>query len=70
MPCDYVRNFDELKEYQKFPSLNNTDEERARNQLNKVKGYIVLYPSRFLHSQDLTPPFGTKEKLLPTVLWT
>jgi hypothetical protein len=48
-------------------SISNSDEARA--QLLNIKGYIVLYPSHFLESEDLTPPLLTKEKFLPTSLW-
>ncbi len=70
IPCDFVSNFDELKEYNKTPGLNSTDSTKARAELNKIKGFVVLYPNRFLSQQDLTPPLGTKENLLPTRLWT
>lgn len=70
IPCDYVSNFEQLKEYNKQPGLNQTDKPKAKAELNKIKGYIVLYPNQFLSRQDLTPPLGTKEKLLPNKLWT
>jgi len=70
IPCDYVSNFEQLREYQKLACLNQTDTNKAREELKKIKGYIVLYPNRFLAHQDLTPPLGTKEKLLPNSLWT
>jgi arylamine N-acetyltransferase len=65
-----VQNFEQLREYQKLNCFNriNTDEE-TKKQLNKIKGYIVLYPKRFLCFENLTPPMGSKEKLLPTNLW-
>jgi hypothetical protein len=65
-----VNNFEQLKDYQKQTSLSQTSPNDARRELGKIKGYLVLYPSRFLYHQDLTPPLGTKEKLLPTTLWT
>jgi len=70
VPCDMVSSFDQLKEYQKQPCLSQTNLVEAQNELNKIKGYVVLYPNRFLCNEDLTPPLGTKEKLLPTILWT
>lgn len=70
IPCDYVSNFEQLREYQKMACLSQTDQAKARDELKKIKGYIVLYPYRFLVHQDLTPPLGTKEKLLPNILWT
>lgn len=70
IPCDYVRNFEQLRECQKTVGLIQTDVNKAREELRKVKGYLVIYPYRFLANQDLTPPLGTKEKLLPNILWT
>lgn len=70
LPCDLVSNFEQLKEYNKLSGLSQTDAVKAKSELNKIKGFIVLYPYRFLNQQDLTPPLGTKEKLLPTRLWT
>jgi hypothetical protein len=70
VPCDYVSNFTQLKEYQKMSCLSQTSVTEARLELAKVKGYLVLYPMRFLCKEDLTPPLGSKEKLLPSVLWT
>lgn len=70
IPCDYVSTFDQLKEYNKLMGLNQTDIQKARSEMSKIKGYIVLYPYRFLNKQDLTPPLGAKEYLLPSRLWT
>ena len=70
IPCDYVSTFEQLKDYNKLLGLNRTDVDKAKHELNKIKGYIVLYPNRFLRQQDLTPPLGTKEKLMPAKLWT
>ena len=71
MPCDYVQNFEQLREYQKTCSFNRikNDDEETRKQLNKIKGYVVLYPKSFLCFEKLTPPIGSKEKLLPINLW-
>lgn len=70
IPCDYVSNFEQLKEYQKTKCLNQTDALKAKAEISKVRGFLVIYPSQFLSKQDLTPPLGTKENLLPKSLWT
>jgi len=38
--------------------------------LKKVKGYLVLLPLLFLAEENLTPAAGTREALVPKVLWT
>ncbi|RNA10079.1 phospholipase D2 isoform X1 [Brachionus plicatilis] len=70
IPCDYVSNFQQLKEYQKQSCLNQKNQTEAKLELSKIKGYIVLYPYRFLCFEDLTPQLGTKEKLVPSSLFT
>jgi phospholipase D1/2 len=72
IPSDYINTFSQLKEYQKASvnRLSNTNEIEARKELSKIKGFIVLYPFRFLCNEDLTPPIGSKEILLPTALFT
>ena len=70
IPCDHVQTFEQLKEYQKSSCLNQTNALEAKLQLAKTKGYIVLYPKKFLCFEKLTPSIGTKEKLLPMTLWT
>ena len=70
IPCDRVQNFEQLKEYQKVKSLSQTNQIEAKSELVLVKGFIVLYPKRFLCFEKLTPSIGTKENLLPITLWT
>ncbi|CAF0944765.1 unnamed protein product, partial [Brachionus calyciflorus] len=70
VPCDYVSNFQQLKEYQKQSCLNQKNQIEAKIELAKIKGYIVLYPFRFLCFEDLTPQLGTKEQLMPASLFT
>lgn len=70
IPCDHVQNFEQLKEYQKQKCLNQQNPSEAKIELSKTKGYIVLYPKKFLCFEKLTPSIGTKENLLPTSLWT
>jgi phosphatidylserine/phosphatidylglycerophosphate/cardiolipin synthase-like enzyme len=72
IPSNYVNTFQQLKDYQKTAPLSQRDEqsEVARAELAKIKGYIVLYPNRFLCNEHLKPPLGSKEKLMPSMLWT
>jgi phosphatidylserine/phosphatidylglycerophosphate/cardiolipin synthase-like enzyme len=70
IPCDRVHTFEQLKEYQKVKWLNKDNQAEAKCELGQIKGFIVLYPKKFLCFEKLTPSIGTKEKLLPTTLWT
>jgi phospholipase D1/2 len=70
IPCDHVQNFEQLKVYQKGKCLNQQNAIEAKSELSTIKGYIVLYPKKFLCFEKLTPSIGTKENLLPTSLWT
>lgn len=69
IPCDTIKSFEKLKEHKRLISMSISNPEEAKAELLKIKGYIVLYPSRFLEFEDLTPPLLTKEKLMPTSLW-
>lgn len=70
LPSDHVLTFDDLRRYTKEPSLSDTDEEEARKLLENVRGHVVLIPLLFLEKETLTPSTGSKEALLPTILWT
>lgn len=70
IPSDLVSNFQQLKEYQRMSCLSQTSVTEARLELSKIRGYLVLYPTRFLCFEDLLPPLGSKEKLLPSSLFT
>ncbi|GAB1606903.1 phospholipase D1-like [Argonauta hians] len=70
VPNDRISTFDELKKYNKKSALAEDDPEKAREMLKNIQGHLVLIPLTFLSNENLTPPPGAKEALLPTVLWT
>ncbi|KAK2179081.1 hypothetical protein NP493_515g01012 [Ridgeia piscesae] len=72
IPSDKVHNFHELRHQQKIEPLHKTCPTEARRLLTKVKGHLVLLPLRFLYREHLQPAigFGTKEALVPTMIWT
>jgi len=70
VPTDQVKSFAQLREYLNKPKLVHTDPQEARKCLEKVRGHLVLMPLNFLENEDLTPAWGTGEKLMPSSLWT
>ncbi|KAI0220872.1 Phospholipase D1 [Lamellibrachia satsuma] len=72
IPSDKIHNFHELHQQQKIEPLSHTCPTEAQRLLMKVKGHLVLLPLRFLCNENLQPAigFGTKEALVPSVIWT
>ncbi|XP_075727870.1 phospholipase D isoform X2 [Rhipicephalus microplus] len=70
IPSDSVRTFAGLREFTAIPGLAETDPDQARNELREVRGHLVDMPMDFLAEESLTPAAGTKEALMPIVLWT
>ena len=60
----------ELREHHNRPVMATTKPADAKLLLQKVKGHLVLLPLQFLAAENLTPAAGTKEALVPKVLWT
>ena len=70
VPTDEVKTFAQLKEYLNRPKLANTNVAEAKKCLEKIRGHVVLQSLYFLQDEDLTPAWGTGEKLMPATLWT
>ncbi|KAL5010636.1 hypothetical protein ScPMuIL_012941 [Solemya velum] len=70
VPTDLARSFDELEDYQATPALVETNPMKAREELSKVKGYVVLMPLHFLEQESNILPAMKAEMLLPTITWT
>jgi len=70
IPADEMQTLRQLREHQNRPSMATTKPEDALVYLQKVKGHLVLLPLLFLAGEDLTPAAGTREALVPKVLWT
>ncbi|KAF3845206.1 hypothetical protein F7725_008369 [Dissostichus mawsoni] len=70
LPSSLVRNMSELEQYQSKPGLAQSDPARAKEELRKIRGFLVQFPLDFLSEQNLMPSVGTKEAMVPTEIWT
>ncbi|KAK1894191.1 Phospholipase D1 [Dissostichus eleginoides] len=70
LPSSLVRNMSELEQYQSKPGLAQSDTARAKEELRKIRGFLVQFPLDFLSEQNLMPSVGTKEAMVPMEIWT
>ncbi|KAK0132013.1 Phospholipase D1 [Merluccius polli] len=70
LPTSLVRNMSELEQYRVKAGLAQTDPTRAREELRKIRGFLVQFPLDFLSEENLMPSVGTKEAMVPTEIWT
>ncbi|CDQ84049.1 unnamed protein product [Oncorhynchus mykiss] len=70
LPSSDVRNILELEGYLAKPGLEREDSARAHEELKKIRGFLVQFPLYFLSEQNLLPPIGSKESMVPMEVWT
>ncbi|XP_063062695.1 phospholipase D1 [Engraulis encrasicolus] len=70
LPSSDVRNISELEGYLAKPGLEKEDPLRAQEELRKIRGFLVQFPLQFLSEQNLLPPIGSKEAMVPMEVWT
>ncbi|KAG7525172.1 phospholipase D1-like [Solea senegalensis] len=70
LPSSDVRNILELEGFLAKAGLDKEDPVRAREELKKIRGFLVQFPLQFLCEQNLLPPIGSKEAMAPMELWT
>ncbi|KAK3096680.1 hypothetical protein FSP39_002327 [Pinctada imbricata] len=70
VPNDLVKTFAELKAFTRRKNMAETDPARARAELKKVKGHVVLLPLYFLEDESSIIPTHGKESFLPNSVWT
>lgn len=70
LPSSDVRNILELEGYLAKLGLDKEDPARAREELKKIRGFVVQFPLQFLADQNLLPPIGSKEAMVPMEVWT
>ncbi|XP_047468224.1 phospholipase D1 isoform X2 [Mugil cephalus] len=70
LPSSDVRNITELEGYLAKPGLDKEDPARAHEELKKIRGFLVQFPLQFLCEQNLLPPIGSKEAMVPMEVWT
>lgn len=70
LPSSDVRNILELEGYLAKEGLDKEDPARALEELKKIRGFLVQFPLQFLCEQNLLPPIGSKEAMVPMEVWT
>ncbi|XP_041670061.1 phospholipase D1 isoform X1 [Cheilinus undulatus] len=70
LPSSDVRNIFELEGYLTKPGLDKEDPNKAQEELKKIRGFLVQFPLQFLSEQNLLPPIGSKEAMVPMEVWT
>ncbi|KAM4533938.1 phospholipase D1 isoform 1-T2 [Odontesthes bonariensis] len=70
LPSSDVRSILELQAYLAKPGLEKEDPARAHEELKKIRGFLVQFPLQFLYEENLLPPIGSKEAMVPMEVWT
>ncbi|XP_067107933.1 phospholipase D1 [Osmerus mordax] len=70
LPSSDVRNLLELEGYLTKPVMAKEDPARAHEELKKIRGFLVQFPLDFLSEENLLPPIGSKEAMVPMEMWT
>ncbi|XP_061090562.1 phospholipase D2-like isoform X1 [Conger conger] len=70
LPTDSIHSLRALKELTSVARLCETHPERARKELEAIKGILVHFPLHFLAEVDLIPPLSSKERMIPMEVWT
>lgn len=69
LPNNQVLSFNEADVYMQEKSMAETDPATARQELKRVRGYLVLMPLKFLDNENSIIPFGGREAILPVSVW-
>uniref|UniRef100_A0A673MUF7 Phospholipase n=1 Tax=Sinocyclocheilus rhinocerous TaxID=307959 RepID=A0A673MUF7_9TELE len=70
LPSSDVRSIFELDGFLSKPGLEKEEPARAQEELKKIRGFLVQFPLQFLSEQNLLPPIGSKESMVPMDVWT
>ncbi|XP_039345964.1 phospholipase D1 [Mauremys reevesii] len=70
LPSDEVTNLAQLRDFIAKSKLVTQDAAKAAEELKKIHGFLVQFPFRFLHEENLLPSVGTKESMVPMEVWT
>ncbi|XP_038160336.1 phospholipase D1 [Cyprinodon tularosa] len=70
LPSSDVRSMSELEGFLAKPALAKEDPAQAREELKKIRGFLVQFPLYFMSEQNLLPPIGSKEAMVPMEVWT
>ncbi|MEQ2240272.1 Phospholipase D [Ilyodon furcidens] len=69
LPSSDVRSISELEGFLAKTGLAKEDPARAQEELKKIRGFLVQFPLQFLNEQNLLPPIGSKEAMVPMEVW-
>ena len=70
IPDDHIKTFAQIREPAATPPLVESDPQAARQELQKVKGRLVLLPLYFLEQEETIMAVGAnKEAMVPMKLW-
>ncbi|MBN3326804.1 PLD1 Phospholipase, partial [Atractosteus spatula] len=70
LPSSLVRSMAELQRFILNSSMASDDPARAREELKRIRGFLVQFPLYFLCEENLMPSVGTKEAMVPMETWT
>lgn len=70
LPSSDVRTSLELEGFLSKSGLDKDDPLKAQEELHKIRGFLVHFPLYFLSEQNLLPPIGSKEAMVPMEVWT
>ncbi|KAI1903217.1 hypothetical protein AGOR_G00024950 [Albula goreensis] len=70
LPSNSIHSMHALRELSSTERLSETDPERARKELEAVRGLLVHFPLDFLCEEYLLPPISSKERMVPLDVWT
>lgn len=70
LPSNATRSLRALREYVAAEPLATVSPPLARSELTQVQGHLVHFPLKFLEEENLLPPLGSKEGVMPLEVWT
>ncbi|XP_053566112.1 phospholipase D1 [Bombina bombina] len=70
LPSDEVHNFVNLRDFVTKSALATQDRQKAQEELQRIRGFVVQFPFFFLEEENLLPSVGTKESMVPMEVWT
>ncbi|BHF74268.1 hypothetical protein SprV_0401735300 [Sparganum proliferum] len=71
LPSDNLHTFEEVREARTVePMYMGPEASKAAEMLKEVRGHLVHYPEDFLLDEEISPPVGSKENVIPEIIWT
>uniref|UniRef100_A0A5K3F5I2 Phospholipase D n=1 Tax=Mesocestoides corti TaxID=53468 RepID=A0A5K3F5I2_MESCO len=70
LPSNELHSFADVKLMRQHDPLFIRDSEQAKQLVKGIRGHLVRYPEDFLRDEDISPPQGSKEIVVPAIVWT